>query len=195
MANSSDHNSNPLSKPPEGSFEKAEKYISKLVHLMDTTHVIVNHSDLSKFDPGSMQDHYWVDLQEYRIEVSHSKQPNSGQDAYVLVFTNLQRIKDELAQNPDQECLQKVILAYSKLNAQQFQRFKTSAKNQLEERRRIEEDKKFQDALKPIDNLLDNPSNTIETEANSEPKNQLKDGVLKPEEKLGYDSEVLSSQI
>lgn len=134
------------SNPPRGDYQKAEKYISELCSLIEQNKIEVVHTDLKKFDPNSIQDHYRVALEDYHIEISHSKLPNSGADSYVMLFTNL---KNVAAGSAD-----KTILAYTQLSDTQFQTFKEAAQSQIEERRRKEEEKRFNDALSPIDNLL-----------------------------------------
>ena len=134
------------STPPRGDYQKAEKYIAQLCTLLEQNKIEVIHTDLKKFDPNSIQDHYRVALEDYHIEISHSKLPNSGADSYVMLFTNL---KNVAAGSAD-----KTILAYTQLSDSQFQTFKEAAQAQIEERRRKEEEKRFNDALSPIDNLL-----------------------------------------
>lgn len=133
--------------PPRGDYQKAENYINRLVSLVESGKLQVIHTDLQKFDPGSIQDHYRLDLQDYQIEISHSKLPNSGADSYVMLFTNLKNVSEGSAE--------KAILAYTQLSNNQFNKFKTAAESQIEERRRLEEEKRFNEALSPIDSLLD----------------------------------------
>jgi hypothetical protein len=132
--------------PPRGDYQKAENYINKLVSLVEFGKLQVVHTDLQKFDPGSIQDHYRLDLQDYQIEISHSKLPNSGADSYVMLFTNLKNVSEGNAE--------KAILAYTQLSNNQFNKFKTAAETQIEEKRRLEEEKRFNEALTPIDSLL-----------------------------------------
>lgn len=140
------------STPPRGDYQKAEKYITQLCTLIEQNKIEVIHTDLKKFDPNSIQDHYRVALEDYHIEISHSKLPNSGSDSYVMLFTNL---KNVAAGSAD-----KTILAYTQLSDSQFQTFKEAAEAQIEERRRKEEEKRFNDALSPIDNLLNQAKST-----------------------------------
>lgn len=137
--------------PPRGDYQKAESYINKLVGLVESGKLEVVHTDLQKFDPGSIQDHYRMDLGDYQIEISHSKLPNSGTDSYVMLFTNLKNVSAGTAE--------KAILAYTQLSNNQFNKFKTAAESQIEERRRLEEEKRFNDALAPIDSLLNDANN------------------------------------
>lgn len=138
--------------PPKGDSEKAEKYINQLVELINQSKLQVFRTDLKKFDPGSLQDHYTINLTEYQIEISHSKQPNSGKTSYVMIFNNFKH----LAQGNGE----KVILAYIYLADAQYSKFKIVADRQIEERRRLEEEKRFKEALVPIDNLLNQVSST-----------------------------------
>lgn len=137
--------------PPRGDYQKAENYIHKLVSLIESGKLEVVHTDLNKFDPSSIQDHYRMDLDNYQIEISHSKLPASGSDSYVMLFTNLKNVSEGNAE--------KAILAYTQLSNTQFNTFKTAAETQIEEKRRIEEEKRFNAALGPIDSLLDKVAN------------------------------------
>lgn len=139
------------SNPPRGDYQKAEKYISQLAILVEQNKLEVVHTDLNRFDPSTIQDHYRLDLNDYQIEISHSKLPNSGADSYVMLFTNLKNVVEGNAN--------KTILAYTQLSDTQFHKFKTAADAQLEERRQKEEEKRFNDALSPIDSLLDDFGN------------------------------------
>lgn len=139
--------------PPKGDSEKAEKYINQLVELINQNKLLVFHTDLKKFDPTSLQDHYTIALTDYQIEISHSKQPNSGKDSFVMIFNNFKH----LAQGNGE----KVILAYIYLADAQFSKFRIVADRQIEERRRLEEEKRFKEALVPIDNLLNQVSSTL----------------------------------
>ncbi len=137
--------------PPRGDYQKAENYIKKLVTLIESGKLEVVHTDLNKFDPSSIQDHYRMDLDNYQIEISHSKLPASGSDSYVMLFTNLKHVGEGTAE--------KAILAYTQLSNTQFNTFKTAAETQIEEKRRIEEEKRFNTALGPIDSLLEEVAN------------------------------------
>lgn len=134
------------SAPPKGDFEKAEKYINQLVSLIEQNKIEALHTDLQKFDPSSIQDHYRIDLKDYQIEISHSKLPNSGADSFVMLFTNLKNVESGESD--------KVILAYLQLSDQQFHKFKTAAQSQIQEKQRLIEEKRFKEALNPIDDLL-----------------------------------------
>lgn len=148
------------SNPPRGDYQKAEKYISELCTLIGQNKIDVIHTDLKKFDPNSIQDHYRITLEDYHIEISHSKLPNTGSDSYVMLFTNL---KNVASGNAD-----KTILAYTPLSDTQFQTFKEAAQTQIEERRRKEEEKRFNEALSPIDNLLNQVKHTTTPEPDPE---------------------------
>lgn len=132
--------------PPQGDETKAGKYIERLVQLLGQDKVTVIHTDLTRFDPSALEDHYRIDLQDYEIEVSHSKQPSTGKDSYVILFTNVKNIRDG--------CSEKLILAYMHLSDDQFHAFKRAANDQMEQIRKKEEDKRFVAAMQPIDRVL-----------------------------------------
>lgn len=136
--------------PPSGDFQKASKYIETLVELINQDKITVNHTDLSKFDPSALQDHYRIDLEQYQVEVSHSKHPNNGKDSYVILFNNLQKVKDE--------CLEKVILAYMHLDDEQFNSFKLASASQADRKKKLEEEKRLNQIMQPIDQILDDLS-------------------------------------
>ncbi len=132
--------------PPKGDFDKADKYINQLAELINQKRIEVFHTDLKKFDPTTLQDHYTIKLQDYQIEISHSKQPNTGKDSFVMIFNNFKNLSDGNGA--------KAILAYIYLADSHFSKFKIVADRQIEDRRRAEEEKRFKEALAPIDNLL-----------------------------------------
>lgn len=136
-----------LKPPPCGDSKRAEKYLCQLIGFLNADKIISKHTDLSKYDPSSLQDHYWLELSEYQVEVSHSKQPDSGKDVYVLLFNNLKNVRDG--------CTEKVILAYMHLEESQFRRFKSAADEQVERKRKAEEEKRLGAALVPIDKVFD----------------------------------------
>lgn len=151
--------------PPAGDSEKAEKYLGQLISLIEADTLKVIHTDLKKFDIASIQDHYRMDLGEYEVEVNHSKQPDTGQDFYVLLFNNLKKIE-----NAGESCVNKVILAYTHLSQNQFVDFKEAADGALERKRKEEEEKRFADAMAPIDNVLNNMASKSPAE---EPKEEF----------------------
>ncbi|KKR80725.1 MAG: hypothetical protein UU73_C0004G0019 [Candidatus Daviesbacteria bacterium GW2011_GWA1_41_61] len=132
--------------PPSGDSAKAEKYLSQLIKLINQNKLLVNHTDLAQFDPSAIEDHYRMELKQYHVEISHSKQPETGQDFYIMLFTNLQDIRDG--------CSEKIILAYMHLTQEQFKRFKTTADEQVERRRKEEEEKRFAEMMTPVDEVL-----------------------------------------
>lgn len=138
--------SNPHLPPPSGDSTKAEKYISQLIKLVNQNKLLVNHTDLAQFDPSSIEDHYRMELKEYHVEISHSKQPDTSKDFYIMLFTNLQDIRDG--------CSEKIILAYLYLTEEQFKRFKNEADAQLEVKRKAEEEKRFHLAMAPVEEVL-----------------------------------------
>lgn len=132
--------------PPLGNTQAAASYLSQIIELIKSEKVLVHHTDLKKLDPSSVQDHYRIVLDDYEVEVSHSKQADSGKDFYVMLFNNLKTIKEGGCD--------KVILAYIHLNDGQFEEFKAAAKAQIEKRRKEEEEKCFSAAMQPIDILF-----------------------------------------
>lgn len=150
-------------KPPQGDYQKAEEYVSKLAKLISLDKLHVVKTDLQKFDPTSLQNHYRIDLTDYNIEVSHSKDSNSGKDSYIMIFTNVSKINAGSLN-------QKVILAYLHLTQNQYQRFTEEADDQLEKIRKLEEEKRFTEAAEPIEKILDNLEQTG-TSTHSLPEN------------------------
>lgn len=146
--------------PPRGDFETAEKYINQLIDLLNERKIEVDHTDLKRFDPTTLQDHYTISLSEYQIEISHSKQPDSGKDSYVMIFNNMKQLAEGSGA--------KVILAYIYLADSQFSKFKIVADHYIAEKRKAEEERKFKEALEPIDQLLDQASANVHT-TDSEP--------------------------
>lgn len=132
--------------PPSADYKKADKYTAQLVGLINAEKLIVSRTDLSKFDPTSLQNHYRLDLKDYEIEVSHTKQADSGQDFYIMLFNNLKRIYGESSE--------KVILAYMHLTKDQFNEFKDAADKQLEKKEKEAEEKRFREVMTPIDQAL-----------------------------------------
>lgn len=147
MPDMTSDNQNPNLPPPGGDPSQAEKYINQLISLIDKDKLDVSHTDLSKFDPSTLQDHYRLELRDYQVEVSHSKHPDSGKDSYIILFTN---IKNHLSG----DC-EKIILAFMHLDVNQFLRFKKVSLNQLDKKRRAEEEKRLKAALEPVDLLLE----------------------------------------
>lgn len=133
--------------PPSGDLKKADHYITQLVELIKSDKLTVTLTDLAKFDPTSLQNHYRLDLNDYEVEISHSKQPDSGKDFYIILFNNLKRISGQ--------CTEKIILAYIHLSDDQFRSFKAAADGQLERRRQEAEEKRFKEAMIPIDQALE----------------------------------------
>ncbi|MCL5784111.1 MAG: hypothetical protein M1142_02010 [Patescibacteria group bacterium] len=144
-------NSAPL-PPPVGDPEKASYYTDKLTELVSTDKLTVMRTDLAKFDPTSLQDHYRLDLNDYEVEISHNKQPDSGKDFYVMLFNNLKHISNG--------CTEKAILAYIHISGDQFAKFKTVADDQIDRKRKEAEEKRFKEAMAPIDQALEQLNTT-----------------------------------
>lgn len=133
--------------PPNGDAKKADRYINQLIGLISADKLTVLHTDLSRFDPTSLQDHYRLDLKDYEIEISHNKKPDSGEDFYVILFNNLKYINGK--------CMEKIILAYLHLDETQFKNFKSVSDEQLEKKRKEAEEKRFREAMAPVDQMLE----------------------------------------
>ncbi len=144
-----DNTSTPL-PPPSGDTDKADYYLTQLIELMNADKLTAGRTDLSKFDPTSLQDHYRLDLKDYEVEVSHNKQPDSGKDFYVMLFNNLKYVSEK--------CTEKIILAYIHISGDQFAKFKTVADAQIERKRKEAEEKRFKEAMAPIDSALESLS-------------------------------------
>lgn len=133
--------------PPVGSPEEADNYIKTLIKLVDHDKLEVSHTDLKQFDPSTLQDHYRVTLgDDYEIEVSHSKAPDSEKEFYIILFNQLNRIQEV--------CVNKNILGYIHLTPAQFGTFKNAADSYLNKKKIAEEHEKFKSALSPIDDRL-----------------------------------------
>lgn len=133
--------------PPSGDSQRAESYVSQLISLISEDKLKVTHTDLSKYDPSSLQDHYSLDLHDYQVEISHSKQPSTGNDSYVILFNNIKNLAEGETQ--------KEILAYLVINEEQFKKLKDVADEQIETLKKIEEEKRFKAAMTPVDQLID----------------------------------------
>lgn len=164
-----DNDFSPL-PPPSGGAEKADYYISQITELVSSDKLIVAHTDLSKFDPTSLQDHYRIDLKDFEVEVSHNKKPDTGEDFYVILFNNLKRINEK--------CAEKAILAYMNLTDGQFQKFKVVAQEQIERKRKEEEEKRFKEAMAPIDSVLENLSASNTSSGNEDRKTDIPDPFI-----------------
>lgn len=164
-------NQDPNIPPPSGDPTQAEKYINQLIGLIEIDKLDVSHTDLGKFDPSALQDHYRLDLKDYEVEVSHSKQPDSGRDFYIILFNNLKYINER--------CSEKVILAYMHLNEGQFKSFKSSVNKQIERKGKAEEEKRLKEVMLPIDHVLENLTDTDST--------STKDDIVTPSENTQSD--------
>lgn len=133
--------------PPSGDSKQAEKYIIQLKALVDADKVTVSHTDLSRFDPSTLQDHYRLELKDHSVEISHSKHPDNGNDSFVILFTNLQNIRDG--------CTEKIILAYMHLSPDQFKSFALTVNQQDQRIKKAEETKRLSQALAPVDAVIE----------------------------------------
>lgn len=132
--------------PPKGDEQKGEKYISDLIRLIEQGKVQVHKTDLAQFNPSSLQNHYRLDLDDFQIEISHSTHLESGASSFVIIFNNLKNIADGNTE--------KAILAYIHLSEEQYRRFHQVAEEQIERLRKIEDEKKFIQAVRPLDERL-----------------------------------------
>lgn len=146
-------NQTPSVPPPSGDPHQAQKYVNQLAGLIDSDKIDIIQTDLAKFDPSSLQDHYSLDLKEYKVEVSHSKHPSSGKDSYIILFTNLKSITGIATE--------KIILAYMHLDEGQFSSLKKASLQQIERKKRKMEEQRLKDALLPIDETLEQLSSNI----------------------------------
>lgn len=158
MPDTSISNQIPNVPPPSGDPSQAEKYVGQLINLIDADKVTISHTDLARFDPSSLQDHFFIELRDYQVEVSHSKHPESGKDSYVLLFTNLKKVSDG-------NC-EKIILAYLHIDDSQFMKFRRAYAQHAERKRRAEEEKRFKESMKPVDQILDQLSQSKTSTAN-----------------------------
>lgn len=140
--------------PPKGDSKKAEKYLNQLIDLVSKDKLKVTHTDLAKFDPSNLQDHYRVELKDYHTEISHSKKPDSGEDSYIMLFTNIKMISGG--------CTEKVILAFMQLSADQYLKFKQMAAEQLNREEVRAQEKRFNEAMEPVQKALDEVANQSE---------------------------------
>lgn len=171
-----------IKPPPNGDPHSAEKYINKLVELINQDKVVVSHTDLKKFDPSNLEDHYRIDLRLYQVEISHSKQASNGKDQYVILFTNLKNVREEAEE--------KIILAYMYLSDDQFRKFKIVAGDQLERKRKEEEEKRLHEVLAPVDNILEKISNG---ESLDEKEETGRDDILETSDSTQYELNQVNS--
>ena len=141
--------------PPSGDPEKAEAYVEKLVRLISSDKLKVFKTDLSQFGLNNLEDHYRIDLNDFIIEISHSKKPESLKDQYIMLFTNVKKFQAE--SSPE-----KVILAYIHLDTNQYIRLKSASSEQIGRIKKAEEEKRLKAALDPIDQELEK----LEAESN-----------------------------
>lgn len=137
----------PVTPPPSGDSQKAESYLDKISKLIAAGKISVSHTDLSKFDPCSIQDHYRAVLSDYEVEISHTKQPDTSADYYICLFNNLKKVQNL-------NC-NRVVLAYIHLSREQFIKFKEVADEAIEKARAAAEKARFEEAMKPIDQVLE----------------------------------------
>lgn len=165
--------------PPKGDEQKGEKYVTDLIRLIDQGKVQVNKTDLNQFNPSSLQNHYRLDLDDFQIEVSHSTHLETGANSFVIIFNNLRNIADGNTE--------KAILAYIHLTEEQYRRFYSTAEEQIEKLKKIEDEKKFIDAVRPLDDrlaALDSSSKDIFSEKLAEEKHHAQESHTENTEEL-----------
>ncbi len=138
------------SLPPAGNSKQGQKYVSKLTKLIYQDRLIAEHSDLKKFDLSCMQDHYRLNLENYEVELSHSKHPTTGDDMFVLLFNGLKSITN---------IQDKAILSYIHLNQDQFQALKMACDQQIARTEVTRQQARFEETMAPIDQALDSLQN------------------------------------
>lgn len=163
--------------PPAGDSQKSEKYLNQLINLINQDTLPVTHTDLNKFNITSIEDHYRMNLDDYEVEINHSKQPDTGQDFYIMLFNNIKQL-----QSGGQNCVNKVILAYTHLTESQFESFKEAADSALERRHKAEEAKRFSAAMTPIDDLLNNLGSASPTEKTAEEEAETPEDINGPKD-------------
>src|SRR4051812_22041908 len=104
--------------PPNADAQRAKQYVEQIIPLINSDQLMVKHINLSEFDPTHIQDHYQIDIENFGIEISHTKKPDTGQDIYVMIF-------NQLNQTPE-----KTLLAFAYIEKEQFMSIKTAADNQ-----------------------------------------------------------------
>ncbi len=177
-----------IQPPPSGDPTLAEKYINRLTDLLNQDKVLASHTDLKKFDPSNLEDHYRIDLKDYQVEISHSKQASDGKDQYIILFTNIQNVRENSCE--------KIILAYMYLNEEQFRKFKLVAGDQIERKRKEEEERRLHQALVPVDNILEKISNGEEVESDTGRDDVLENVEnVRLEENTSPEGEHRSSQV
>jgi hypothetical protein len=134
------------STPPKGDEAKGEKYVADLIRLLESGKIQVYKTDLSQFNPSSLQSHYRIDLDDFQIEISHSTHLDTGSHSFVIIFNNLKKIADGNTG--------KAILAYIHLNETQYMRFHKAAELQIDKLQRIEDEKRFLQAVRPFDDKI-----------------------------------------
>lgn len=155
--------------PPIGDVSKAEKYINQLIELMNKDKCTVTQSDLAKFGQSHMQEHFRISLGTYDAEVSHSLNQNQ-KDTYILLFTNTQQIKEGKAQD--------AILAYINLSSELYNELKASIETHIERKIKEAEQKRFNEAMQPIDDFIDQ---ALEDEAvESETPTLIQEPITQP---------------
>ncbi len=141
-------------KPPQGSSEQTHQYLAQLIELINSDKLKALPTDLSKFDPTNLQNHYRLELRDYMVEVSHAKNPDSGKDSYVLLFNNMKNIREG--------CNEKVILGYLHLDQTQYSQLEKAITTQDLRLKRQAEEKAFVENMQPINQILDQMKSEVQ---------------------------------
>ena len=132
--------------PPGGDEKKAQHYVDTLTSLISNDKVSVTQTDLSRFNSVSMEDHYRIDLHDYDAELSHNKNPDTGEETFVMIFNSINKF--------DMGSPKPIILAYMRLTSDQFMNIKQVSDEQIERTRKRAEEERFNDTMAPVDHLL-----------------------------------------
>ncbi len=172
-------NDAPSTPPPSGDSKKADEYISKITKLLSQDKVTATHTDLTQYEPCSISDHYKIIMDSYEVEVSHTKQPDTNKDFFIMLFNNVRQFEGS----------NKLILAYIHLTNEQFRLFKGVADEQLARKKKEEEQRRFTSAMQPIDQILNEVSYS---EQNPQP--EAVTPILNPDQELPAHSQPPSYQ-
>ena len=133
--------------PPVGDPQKAERYLSTIVGLINLDKIQVSPTDLSAFPQSTLKDHFRIKLQDYEIEISHNRAPETNNPSFIMLFSNSSLLKLGKAD--------KVILAYLHLKEDQFNLFREAAFDQIERGQKQKDEEKFKEVMAPIDQIFE----------------------------------------
>lgn len=133
--------------PPFGDAQKAERYLSTIVGLINLDKIKVTPTNLNQLAQSSLKDHFRINLEEYEIEISHNRSLETKISTFVMLFSNTSLLKVGKAD--------KVILAYLHLNEDQFNLFREAAFDQIERGQKHIAEEKFREVMAPIDQIFE----------------------------------------